>query len=156
MERRQENRPSGHVINNYGTFDFEGDFMPSAPHTTIKDNQFTSAGNVAVGSAGFGQTYVDNSVDLEKVRQFADLVAHIAPTLGLGPSKQQDLAAEVDELHAAASDYAPDGKRVRRALKAVLKILGRAGSSAANQVAISMGDDLVREISQDIIHQLPH
>jgi hypothetical protein len=38
----------------------------------------------------------------------------------------------------------------------VLKVLGRAGASAAQNVAVTMGDDLVREIGQDIIHQLPH
>ena len=63
---------------------------------------------------------------------------------------------ETAELQAAASDTPVDRGRVRRALSGVLKVLGRAGASAAKDVAVTMGDDLVREIGQDIIRQLPH
>jgi hypothetical protein len=83
-------------------------------------------------------------------------VSQITPTLGFGPDGQAELETETGDLQAAASDTPVDCSRIRRALSGVLKVLGRAGASAAKNVAVTMGDDLVREIGQDIIHQLPH
>ena len=62
----------------------EGDIMPKAPRTTIKNNKTKirgSTGNVSVASAHIAQVNVDG-IDLDKVRDFADLVTQIAPTFG--------------------------------------------------------------------------
>ena len=69
---------------------------------------------------------------------------------------QDEFETETAELQAATSDTPVDCGRVRRAQRGVLKVLGRAGASAAKDAAVTMGDDLVREIGQDIIRQLPH
>lgn len=135
-----------------------GDIMPGGPRTTIKDNKISVSdvkGNVVAGGAHVTQTTVD-AVDVDKIREFAALVSQIAPTLGFGPDEQAELETKTGELQAAASDTPVDRRRIRRALSGMLKVLGRAGASAAKDVAITMGDDLVREIGQDIIHQLPH
>lgn len=136
----------------------EGDIMPDGPRTTIRDNKIRISdvkGNVVAGGAHVTQTTVD-AVDIDKIREFAALVSQIAPTLGFGPDDMAELDSETGELQAAASDTPVDRGRVRRALSGVLKVLGRAGASAAKNVAVTMGDDLVREIGQDILHQLPH
>lgn len=135
-----------------------GDIMPDGPRTTIKDNKISVSdvkGNVVAGSAHVTQTTID-AIDVAKIKEFAALVSQITPTLGFGPDEQGELETETDELQAAANDTPLDRGRIRRALSGVLKVLGRAGASAAKDVAVTMGDDLVREIGQDIIHQLPH
>ena len=38
----------------------------------------------------------------------------------------------------------------------VLRVLGKAAASEAQKIVITMGDDLIREIGQDVMHQLPH
>jgi hypothetical protein len=135
-----------------------GDIMPDGPRTTIKDNKISVSdvkGNVVAGGAHVTQTTVD-AVDVDKIGEFAALVSQITPTLGFGPDEQAELETETGELQAAASDTPVDRGRIRRALSGMLKVLGRAGASAAKDIAITMGDDLVREIGQDLIHQLPH
>jgi hypothetical protein len=136
----------------------EGDIMPDGGRTTIKDNKISVSdvkGNVVAGSAHVTQTNVD-TVDVAKVREFAALVNQIAPTLGFGLEEQAELEAETGELEAAANDAAVERGRIRHALSAVMKVLGRAGSSAAKNLAVTMGDELTHQIGQDIIHQLPH
>jgi hypothetical protein len=135
-----------------------GDIMPDGPRTTIKNNKTKIQdvkGNLAVASAHVAQANGDG-IDVEKIREFANLIGQIAPTLGLGPDEQAELETETGELQVTAGDTPVDRGRIRRALSGVLKVLGRAGASAAKDVAVTMGDDLVREIGQDIIHQLPH
>ncbi len=53
---------------------------------------------MSVASAHVAQVNGD-AVDIEKIREFADLISQLAPTLGLGPDQQQ---CGADELHAAA------------------------------------------------------
>ena len=135
-----------------------GDIMPDGPRTTIKNNKTKIQdvkGNLAVASAHVAQVNGDG-VDVEKIREFANLIGQIAPTLGLGPDEQAKLETGTDELQVAANDTPVDRGRIRRALSRVLSVLGRAGASAAKDVAVTMGDDLMREIGQGIIHQLPH
>jgi hypothetical protein len=136
----------------------EGDIMPDGPRTTIKDNKIRVSdvkGKVVAGGAHVTQTTID-AVDVAKIREFAALVSQIAPTLGFGPDEMAELDSKSAELQAAASDTPVDRGRIRCALSGVLKVLGRAGASVAKNVAVTVGDDLVREIGQDIIHQLPH
>jgi hypothetical protein len=38
----------------------------------------------------------------------------------------------------------------------VLRALGVAGATTAQKIAIQMGDDLVRELGDEIIRDLPH
>lgn len=52
-------------------------------------------------------------------------------------------------------DGQTQSRHPRQALSSVLQALRRAASSEAQKLVITMGDDLVREIGQDI-HQLPH
>lgn len=134
-----------------------GDIMPDGPRTTIKGNKTEisgATGNVTVASAHVAQVNGD-SIDVEKIRQFAGLLAQIAPTLGLGADQQTELAAGIDELQAAAG-AGQDRGRVRNALSRMLRVLQVAGTSAAQQVAISMGDDLMRELGNEIVRELPH
>ena len=135
-----------------------GDIMPEGPRTTIKDNKIKVSdvkGNVVAGGAHVTQTTMD-TVDVAKIREFAALVAQIAPTLGFAPEEAAELGTEIGELQAAAVDSPGDRGRIRKALGGVLKVLGRAAASEAQKVVITMGDDLVREIGQDVMHQLPH
>jgi hypothetical protein len=135
-----------------------GDIMPDGPRTTIKDNKTEirgATGNMSVASAHVAQVNAD-SIDLEKLRQFADLLTQIAPTLGLSADQQMELKAGVSELQAAAADSGQDQGRFRKALSRVLRVLRTAGTSAAQQVAISMGDELIHELGAEIARGLPH
>lgn len=135
-----------------------GDIMPEGPRTTIKDNKIKIGGvngNVVAGGAHVTQTTTD-TVDVAKIRQFAALVSQIAPTLGFDAEEQAELGTEVDELHAAAAESSGDRGRIRKALASVLKVLGRATASEAQKMMITVGDELAREIGQDLMHQLPH
>jgi hypothetical protein len=49
-----------------------------------------------------------------------------------------------------------DRGRIRQALVGVLRVLGKAAASEAEKIVITMGDDLIREIGKDVMHQLPH
>ena len=134
-----------------------GDIMPDGPRTTIKDNKISVSdvkGNVVAGSAHVTQTTID-AIDVAKIKEFAALVSQITPTLGFGPDEQGELETETDELQAAANDTPLDRGRIRRALSGVLKVLGRAGASAAKDVAVTMGDDLIRDLGSEISRSLP-
>jgi hypothetical protein len=135
-----------------------GDIMPDGSRTTIKNNKTKIQdvkGNLAVASVHLAQTYGDG-VDVGKIREFANFIGQISPTLGLGPDQQADLETGADELQAAASDPAADRGSFRRALDRVLRLLRAAGPTAAQKLAISMGDDLIRELGTDLIRELPH
>jgi hypothetical protein len=110
---------------------------------------------MSVPSAHVAHVNGDGS-DVEKIRQFAELLGQVAPTLGLSADQQAELQADADDLQAAASDPVADRGRFRRALDGVLKLLRAAGSTAAQKLAVSMGDDLIRELGTEIIRELPH
>ncbi|MGC1287023.1 MAG: hypothetical protein WA895_29245 [Streptosporangiaceae bacterium] len=64
-----------------------------------------------------------------------------------------------------SGDSLTDRGRIRQALVGVLRVLGKVGvlrvlgkaaASEAQKIVITMGDDLIREIGQDVMHQLPH
>jgi AbiTii len=135
-----------------------GDIMPEGPRTTIKGNKTEisgATGNVSVASANVAQVSGDG-VDVEKIRQFAGLLAQIAPTLGLSADQQVELEAGVGELQAAVAAPTQDKGRFRSALDRVLRVLRAVGTSTAQEVVVSMGDELVRELSSEIIRDLPH
>lgn len=135
-----------------------GDIMPDGPRTTIKGNKTEirdATGNVSVASAHVAQLNSD-SVDVEKVQQFVDFIAQIAPTLGLSTDNQEDLLAGAGDLQAAAAAPVQDKGRFRRAVERVLRSLRTAGTSAAQRLAVSMGDDLIRELGTEIARELPH
>ena len=130
-----------------------GDIMPEGPRTSIKDNKIKIGdvkGNVVAGSAHVTQTTMD-TVDVAKICEFAALVNQIAPTLGFGADEQAELGTEVGELQAAAADSPADRGRICKALASVLNVIGRAAASEAQKIVITMGDDLVREIGQDVM-----
>jgi hypothetical protein len=136
----------------------EGDIMPEGPRTTIKDNKTTikdSTGNISVASAHVTQLSA-GGVDLEKAREFADLIKQIAPTLGISAEQQADLETTADELLEAASDPGAEPKRFRRLLGNALKSLGFAGATAAQKVAVAMGDDLIRQLGDEVVRELGH
>jgi hypothetical protein len=135
-----------------------GDIMPDRARITINDNETTikgSSGNISVASAHVVQVGADG-VDGEKIRQFADLISQIAPTLGLSADSQAELHAGADDLQAVASAQVPEKGRLRQVLHQVLKVLRVAGPSAARQLAVTMGDDLIRELGGEIVRELPH
>lgn len=135
-----------------------GDIMPDGPRTTIKNNRTKIQdvkGNLAVASAHVAQANGDG-IDVKKIREFANLIGQIAPTLGLGPGQQADLESGADELQAAVGDPTADRGRFRRVLDRMLRLLRAAGPTAAQKLAISMGDDLIRELGTEIIREMPH
>jgi hypothetical protein len=135
-----------------------GDIMPDGPRTTIKGNKTTireATGNISVASAHVAQLNNDG-VDVEKIRQFAELVGQIAPTLGLDGDQYAELDAAAQGLLVAAAAPSPDKGRFRQAVGRVLHTLGAAGTSAAQQIAVSMGDDLIRDVGSEISRSLPH
>jgi AbiTii-like protein len=136
----------------------EGDIMTQSPHTIIKNNKTdikNSSGNVTVASAHVAQANGDG-IDMEKVHQFTDFLSQIMPTLGLSVEQQTEVESGVNELTAATAGQNPDTGRFRNGLSRVLKALGVVGKSAAQQVAVSMGDELVRELGEEIVRELPH
>jgi hypothetical protein len=135
-----------------------GDIMPEGPRTTIKGNKTEirdATGNVSVASAHVAQINGDG-IDVEKMERFANFVIQIAPTLGLSADQQTQLDAGVDELKAAVALPAQDKGRFRTALGRVLRVLGVTAKTTAQQVAISMGDELIRELGEEIVRELPH
>lgn len=135
-----------------------GDIMPEGPRTTIKGNKTEirdATGNVSVASAHVAQINGDG-IDIEKMERFANFVTQIAPTLGLSADQQTELDAGVDELKAAAALPAQDKGRFRTALGRVLHVLGVTAKTTAQQVAISMSDELIRELGEEIVRELPH
>jgi len=135
-----------------------GDIMPDGSRTIIKGNKTEisrATGNVSIASAHVAQ-FNSDVIDVDKIRQLASLLVQIAPTLGLSADQQTELASTIDELQDAAVDTRQDSGRVRSALSRLLQVLRVAGTSAAQQVAISMGDGLIREIGTEIARELPH
>ena len=111
-------------------------------------------GNVAAGSSNFSQLYND-SFDLAKVREFADLITEIAGTLELEPDQRAELEASASELRAAVEDPTADRGRMRRTLDAVMSPLKLAGSTAVRNAAITLGNQVGGELDA-AIHHLPH
>jgi AbiTii-like protein len=135
-----------------------GDIMPDGPRTTIKGNKTKirdTTGNVSVASAHVAQVNGDG-IDIEKLERFANFVTQIAPTLGLSADQQMELEAGVDELHEAAADPVQSKGRFRTALGRVVQVLGVTAKSTAQQIAVSMGDELIRELGEEIVRELPH
>jgi hypothetical protein len=112
-------------------------------------------GNVAAGSQNFTQVYQD-TFDVAKVREFADFIAQIAPTLELASDEQAELETAVLELRAVADDPAGDRGRMRKALDAVMAKLKSAASTVATNVAVGMGNQLGGQLDTTIMHHLPH
>lgn len=136
----------------------KGDVMPQGDRTTIKGNKTTikdASGNVSVASAHLTQVNVD-AIDVEKIREFAALLTQIAPTLGLAPDEQGELQANAAELAEAADAPVQENGRFRRALEGALRVLRIAGPTAARKLAVTMGDELIREIGSEIVRELPH
>jgi len=96
----------------------------------------------------------NDDIDVGKIQRFAKLVGQIALTLGLDVQQQAELAAAAQDLQAAATAPSPDRGRFRRAVGRVLHALGAAGTSTAQQVAVSMGDELLRELGDEIARTL--
>lgn len=135
-----------------------GDIMPDAPRTTIKGNKTKikgSSGNVSVASAGVAQVSGDG-IDVAKIREFTDLLTQIAPTLGLAAAQQDELHFGTEDLQQAASSPSPEKGRIRQAVGRVLQVLRVAAPSAAQKIAISMGDELIRELGEEVARSLPH
>jgi hypothetical protein len=131
-----------------------GDIVTGQSRTTIKDNKTKIGdvqGNVAAASTDLTQIWSD-ALDVDKVRQFADLVSQLASTLGFNPDQQAELQSGAAELRVAADLSSPDRGLVRSALDRVLRLLGLAASTAGRDVAIQMGN----ELGQMIMHQPPH
>jgi hypothetical protein len=135
-----------------------GDIMPDARRTTIKGNRTKikgSTGNVSVASAHVAQVDGGN-LDMEKIREFTELLGQIAPTLGLVADQQSEFQDGTDDLQQAASSPSPEKGRIRRAVGRVLQVLRVAAPSAAQRMAISMGDELIRELGEEVARSLPH
>jgi AbiTii len=118
-------------------------------------------GNVAAGSSGFSQVYED-SFDVSKVREFADLIAEISGTLHYESQQEQhraDLEAGVTELRAAIEAPAADRGRIKRALDKVMVPLQLATSTAVQRMTVSFGAQLGNDLASGIgtaIHHPPH
>jgi hydroxyethylthiazole kinase-like sugar kinase family protein len=79
-----------------------GDIVTDQSRTTIKDNKTKIGdlqGNVAAGSSHFSQVY-SGTIDVAKLREFADLISDIADKLDLAPEERAELASGADELRA--------------------------------------------------------
>ncbi len=111
-------------------------------------------GNVAAGSSNFSQTYNETS-DLAKVQEFADLIAEISETLDLDADQRAQLAVGASELHAAVDDPAADKGRMRRAVDAVMSPLKLAGQTAIRNAAITLGNQASAELDAAIHHLHP-
>jgi len=136
----------------------EGDIMPEGPRTTIKGNTTKierSTGNISVASAQATQINADD-IDIQKIREFADLISQVAPALGLNEDQLAELQSGTDELREAANAPDQENGRFRRALDRVLKVLRGTVSTAARGIAIGMGEELVRDLGGEIIKELPH
>lgn len=136
----------------------KGDIMPDDDRTIIRDNKTTirgSAGNISVASAKVAQVN-STAPDIAKIKEFADLVRQVSPTLGFASGQETGLQAAADELTHAADSPVPEVGRIRQLLDGTLRLLRTAGRSAARDLAIRMGDELIREIGGEIVRELPH
>jgi hypothetical protein len=136
----------------------EGDVMPDGPHTTIKGNTTKiegSASNISVASVEVSQINT-GSIDAQKIREFADLISQIAPTLGVSEDQLIELQSGADELREAANALNQEKGRFRHALDRVLSMLRGAGSTAARSIAIGVGEQLIRDLGGEVIKELPH
>jgi hypothetical protein len=136
----------------------KGNIMPDDDRTIIKDNKTTikgSTGNFSVASAKVTQIN-SPAIDLAKIREFADLMRQISPTLGFASDQETELQAVADDLVHVSESPVPEVGRIRRLLDGALRLLRTAGPSAAGKLAISMGDELIREIGEEVVRELPH
>lgn len=132
-----------------------GDIMADGDQTVIKDNKTTirdSSGNFSVASTKATQAS-GLAFNGAKISEFADLIRQISSTLGLASDQEIELRQVADGL---AQSSAPEVGRLRRLLDRALTLLRSAGPNVAGKLAISMGDELIREIGGGIIHELPH
>jgi AbiTii len=129
-----------------------GDIVSNQPQNEYNFGDIK--GNVAAGSQNFTQVNQD-TFDVAKVREFADLITEIAGTLQLEADQRSDLEAGAIELHAAAVDPAADKGRMRRALNAIMAPLKLAANTALRNTAIAAGTTLGNDLDA-AIHHLPH
>lgn len=111
-------------------------------------------GNVAAGSSNFSQAY-NESFDLAKIREFADLITEISGTLDLDADQRAELESGVSELHAAIDDPAAVKGRMRRAIDVVMSPLKLASQTAVRNAAITLGNQAGAELDAAIHHLHP-
>ena len=136
----------------------KGDFMPEDERIVIKDNKTTvkgSSGNVSVASVDVTQTNRE-VIDFARIREFGELIRQISPILGFTSGQEAELQTVADVLTCVADLPALEVGRIRRLLDRALKVLRTVGSSAARNLAINMGDELIREIGSEVIRDMPH
>lgn len=136
----------------------KGDIMPDDDRTIIRDNKTTirgSSGNVSVASAKVAQINRE-AFDITRIKEFAGLIRQVSPILGFTSDQETELQAAADDLTDAADSSVPDVGRIRRLLDGALRLLRTVGPSAAGKLAISMGDELIRELGGEVIRDLPH
>ena len=135
-----------------------GDIVADGDKTNIRDNKTTikgSAGNFSVASSRVTQSS-GATLNGERIKDFADLILQISPTLHLAPELAAELREVADDLAHIAGSPVPEVGRLRRLIESALRLLRSAAPNVAGKLAISMGDEFVREIGEGIIHELPH
>jgi len=136
----------------------KGDIMPADDQVIIKDNKTTikdSSGNVSVASANVTQINRE-AVDVARIREFAALIRQISPILGFTSDQETELQAAADDLTNAADSPVKEIGRIRRLLDGALRLLRTVGPSPVGRLAISMGDEIIREIGGEVVRDLPH
>jgi hypothetical protein len=135
-----------------------GDITADRDQTIIRDNKTTirdASGNFSVAGTNTSQVS-GTALNRAKISEFADFIRQISPVIGLASGQDIELRRVGDDLAHAAESSMPDAGRLRGLINSALTLLRNVASNAAGKLAVSMGDELIREIGQGIVHELPH
>ena len=98
-------------------------------------------GPVAVRSTGFSQSY-KMGFEVEKIREFADLIDEIRVTFDPDLPERPDLGHSAMKLRAAVGGSSLDRERIRQAMDEAISALGLADSTATRNSVIAIGAQL--------------
>lgn len=133
-----------------------GDVMAESSKITIKDNTTKVSRNsgTVVAASAHVQLEAHGVIDPIAIKEFADLVRQLAPSLGLSAEDQSELESAVCETESAA--HGPDATKgfVRRGIQRAAAIVKHAGPGLAQKAVLGAADDLLVHLAEDGMHQI--
>lgn len=117
---------------------------PNGPTNHITMNH--STGQVVVGSENVRQT-IRTGLDTRKLREFAEYVRQVAPTLGMTEDQVAAVQADATELCEATEATEPDHGRLRQLCDAVMRAITQAAPTVVQTAAIALGNDAIHALT---------
>jgi hypothetical protein len=133
-----------------------GDVMTESSKSTIKGNKTKVSKNsgTVVSAAAHVKVETRVGVDPAVVKEFADLVRQLAPTLGLSRDDQSELESAVSETEAAANAPGAQKSLMQRGVQRAVAAIKRAGPGLAQKAVLGAADDLLVHLAEDGMHQI--